>query len=109
MLQGGFYAESLFLRVFAGKIWRPGGQKFTGGLLFRFFIYYLFTVQDLSLEADKFYPSTRLLLTFLLQNNKMHIVQDIKKPISKNMGQDQRKLGGIEPSLPKVCITALIF
>ena len=39
----------------------------------------------LSLETDKIYPSIRLLLTFLLQNNKMHMVQDIKKPNSKNM------------------------
>ena len=35
---------------------------------------YLFTVRDLSLETDKIYPSTRLPLTFLLQNNKTYIV-----------------------------------
>ena len=34
----------------------------------------LFTVRDLTLEMDKIYPSTRLLLTFLLQNNEMCIV-----------------------------------
>ena len=35
---------------------------------------YLFTVRDLSLETDKIYPSTRLLLAFLLQNNNIYIV-----------------------------------
>ena len=33
--------------------------------------FYSFKVQVLSLETDKIYPFTRLLLTFLLQNNEM--------------------------------------
>ena len=45
---------------------------------------YLFTVRDLSLETDKTYPSTRLLLTFLLQNNKMFIVEDKENLIRKH-------------------------
>ena len=43
----------------------------------------MFMVRDLSPETDKIYPSTRLLLAFLLQNNEMHIVKD-KKPNSKH-------------------------
>ena len=34
----------------------------------------LFTVRYLSLDTDKFYTSTRLLLTFLLQNIEKYIV-----------------------------------
>ena len=37
------------------------------------YFFYLFTVRDISLETDNVYPSTRLLLNFLLQNNKMYI------------------------------------
>ena len=48
-------------------------------LLFMYLFIYLFTAGDLSLDTDKIYPSTRLLLTFILQNNKMDIVYDIKK------------------------------
>ena len=35
---------------------------------------YLFTDRDLSLETDNTYPSTRLLLTFILQKYTMYIV-----------------------------------
>ena len=33
------------------------------------YLFYLLNVCDLSLEADKYYPSTRLSPTFLLQKN----------------------------------------
>ena len=35
---------------------------------------YIFTVRDLSIETDKIYRITRLLLKFLQQNIKMRIV-----------------------------------
>ena len=45
------------------------------------FIYlfdYLFKVRHLSLETDKIYPSTSLLLTLLLRNNEICKVKDEK-------------------------------
>ena len=39
---------------------------------------YLITVQKLSLETDKIYPSAMLLLTFLKQNNIIYLVKDRK-------------------------------
>ena len=50
----------------------------------KFTFIYLLTTRHLSLETDKIYPSTRLLLTSLQQNNKIYIVYDIKEPNSKN-------------------------
>ena len=42
--------------------------------LFILLVTYLFIARDLSLETDKMCPSIRLLLYFLVQNNKIYIV-----------------------------------